>query len=259
MEGGKAAASGKPGAAVFFVHGGSCVIYNVRPMAGQDESCRLASVQAPENGTVLTGQAVLNGRSGRFMRPRAESRKDRIFMKFSLAAGVVLVSVFPLFMNGCVAGNRGSTAGTPTEVSTMSPRDVAVTGKFTAVVSVEGSLPAGARIGGVDVTLNLPPGVSVKTEKDGQILPEVVTLSGGATGSLSVVRFTPATDNVPGQLRLAAIKTDGFDAGQFAVVTFEVMGAVPKAGDFSTSALLVIDEKAKPLSGFRAVLRPAVK
>ena len=180
-------------------------------------------------------------------------------MKFSLAAGVVLVSVFPLFMGGCVAGNKGGTAGTPTEVTTMLPRDAVATGNFTAVISVEGSLPAGARIGGVDVTLNLPPGVSVKTEKEGQILPGVVTLSGGATGSLSVVRFTPARDNVSAQLRLAAIKTEGFDAGQFAVVSFEVTGAAPKADDFSTSSLLVIDEKAKPLSGFRAVLRPAAK
>jgi hypothetical protein len=178
-------------------------------------------------------------------------------MKFSLATVAVFFSILPLITGGCAAGSKAGTAGLPAALTATSPRDAVFTGKCVAVVSVEGTLPSGVRIGGVDITLNLPPGVSVKTGKDGQILPEVVTPSGVASGSLSVAKYTPAMGSIPAQLRLAAIKVEGFDAGDVATLSLEVTGTLPKAEDFSTAAMLVIDEIGKPLAGFKALLRIA--
>jgi hypothetical protein len=121
-----------------------------------------------------------------------------------------------------------------------------------------GTLPAGKKIGTIDVSLNLAPGVTLKTGTN-PIEPDtaVVTASGAAAGSLLAANYSAPTSTQPGRLRIAVISVSGFAQGEFATVNGDIAaGHNPKASDFSFINFTVTDNETNtsPIPGLTAGL-----
>jgi hypothetical protein len=154
-----------------------------------------------------------------------------------LLAGAILTVL------GCATG-KNSLSGQPTAA-----------GKAAVVtVTLQGPVPTGASINTVDLTLNLPPGVTVQAAPTGLVAEGVMVPSGVAQGSLAAARFIPAAGPQPAQLRVALIKAVGFGAGEVATFHFDIKGTVPRPDDFSVAGLKVTDARGASLSGVTATL-----
>jgi hypothetical protein len=122
-----------------------------------------------------------------------------------------------------------------------------VTPSRTALVTLSsaGTVPSGSLIGGIDIALNLPAGVTVKSAPSPlnqavlEPSPGVITLLGGAAGaasqSLSVASYVPGT---PGRVNLKLISASGLaPAEAFATVNCDIAaGSSPLPADFSVTA-----------------------
>jgi hypothetical protein len=122
-----------------------------------------------------------------------------------------------------------------------------------------GTLPAGTLIGGIDVTVELPAGVTVKTQAGSTgttVLPAdgVVTVSGEAAKAagitISLASFTPASGTTPatikfaiGNVNAAAGAVSGFALGEFVSIKCDVdpSASFPTTGAFRVLAISVID------------------
>ena len=144
-----------------------------------------------------------------------------------------------LFLTGC--GDNGSVANTSR-----------------VILSTQGSLPVGAALSGVDVTLQLPTGITPRLAADGTVDISVVKGSGVITGKAGIftVTYTPASGTLPGTLNFVIYSTavDGFGIGEFATVTmnkaahevdFAAVGQNMAAG---TTLLVSTDYKVKSFS-----------
>jgi hypothetical protein len=121
--------------------------------------------------------------------------------------------------------------------------------------SLQGLLAPGASIGSIDLTLTLPPGVTVPADGNGQALDGVVTPSGAGAGSLAVARFTPADASQRARIRILLINAKGIPPGECVTVQCDVAaGSTPALSEFSWSALAVTDGDSKTLRGLSAVL-----
>jgi hypothetical protein len=114
-----------------------------------------------------------------------------------------------------------------------------------------GTLPAGAQVGGIDVTLYLPAGVTVKSAATP---PEtdsgVVTASGVAASNSSLIStVTTAT----GAVRILLANPNGFGTGEFATVNCDIAaGSHPAQTDFSVSGMTTKDLNGSAFSGLAA-------
>lgn len=125
-------------------------------------------------------------------------------------------------------------------------------------LSTVGTLPAGKKIGTIDLSLILAPGVTLKTGAN-PIEPDtgVVTTSGAAAAaanSLIVANYTAPTSTQTGRVRIE-IASLGFDTGEFATINGDIaVGYNPTASDFSIANLAVTDNEtnASPLAGLTA-------
>ncbi len=122
----------------------------------------------------------------------------------------------------------------------------------------------GAQIGGIDVTLDLPPGVSVKATPDAQnpnvLVTDsgVVVASGAAAGPNTLVTgtYTASPNRV-----YVHVANAGFGTGEFATVTCDLAtGATVTAGDFNTESLYVVDnQNATEITGLTAGLTVEIR
>jgi hypothetical protein len=163
-------------------------------------------------------------------------------MKKRMLLGLAVLSGIVMTICGC--------AGTVKDM----PLQPASPGGGSAVLTLssQGSLPSGSFIGGIDVTLNLPPGVTVKADKTSETLPGVVVSSGGAQDATIVAKFTPAAAGAPGKVRIALLKLAGFGTGEFATLHLDIDGPPPLATDFSTEKMTITDVNGKQLNGLSA-------
>ena len=169
-------------------------------------------------------------------------------MKTRLLSGLTILSVIVVALSGCAGTGKGA----PAQLSTPGEStELAKPGASTAVVTLgtNGTLPVGKSIGGIDVTLNLPPGVTVKADKTTETLPGVVVSSGAAQGAPSVAKFTPAAGNAPAQVRLVLLKLSGFSTGEFATLNLDIDGPVPTIADFSTTKVTITDINGTSMNG----------
>jgi hypothetical protein len=127
------------------------------------------------------------------------------------------------------------------------------------ILSTQGSLPPGSAIGGIDVTVNLPPGVTAKADKTGATMENVVVASGGAQGAPSAAKFTPAEGAAPARVRLVLVKPAGFGSGEFATLNLDIIGAPPRSSDFSTTGMSVSDTNGTAITGLTAALSLQLK
>ena len=119
----------------------------------------------------------------------------------------------------------------------------------------------GTTIYGIDVTVDLPAGVTVKSANPPETDSGVVTVSGAAlSGSLATAVYTPASGTTPGKVHILIANAAGFATGEFATLNADIAaGSTPKAADFSLVDFSAIDADGHPITvltfGFTADIR----
>lgn len=155
-------------------------------------------------------------------------------MKIRRSLKYALVSCSLLAMFGCGDGGGGGGGTLPVTPGTPeTPQTPGTTATAALKLSTQGALPAGTVIGGIDVTVNLRSGTSCKSDSDGTTQAGVVKTSGVAANGTAVAKFTTASGVTPAQVKMAVIKAEGFNAGEFVTVTLDFTGDAPKASDFT--------------------------
>jgi hypothetical protein len=151
-------------------------------------------------------------------------------MRTRIISSLALV-VLVLGMTGCGGGGDGA--------STASQR------KAVSEVSLAG---LDQTVGGIQLNLNIPPGVTVQTDAAG-VSSGVVELV-GASGS-SNMQKTYTTDPVTGRgrLMLLIIEPGGFTANQSIKVHLVITGSIPRTADFTIDSLLISDLNGRTISG----------
>ena len=128
-------------------------------------------------------------------------------------------------------------------------------------LSTAGTLASGTKIGSIDITINLPDGVSIKATPDSNNPSILITdsgavaASGAASGSnaLSLSTYTAATSSAPGKLIVKLINADGFATGEFAVINCDIAsGKSPATADFSVAGFDARDLNGAAITGLTA-------
>ncbi|KAF0218943.1 MAG: hypothetical protein FD174_2459 [Geobacteraceae bacterium] len=158
-----------------------------------------------------------------------------------------------LIVAGC--GGGGGTQGVATQPTT------AVLKLYTQNVS---SPLVSQSITGVTLKINLPGGVTVKTDAGGAVSPGVIVVAGVAVGKASTFAqiYTSATATAPATLSFAVVSTDagGFEAGEFVTVNCDITpGAFPKNADFTLSDETVSLLNSPPLDTMKITLTSEIK
>lgn len=110
----------------------------------------------------------------------------------------------------------------------------------------------GATIYGLDVTVNLPSGVTVKSTTNQPETDDGVVVASGvaASGTIATAVYTPATDALPGKVRILIANASGFTTGEFCTVNGDIAaGHSPKAADFSIENFSASDADGNVISG----------
>jgi hypothetical protein len=171
--------------------------------------------------------------------------------KTTAMATVMFVAALLLF-SACKGSSTEPASQTNTQPSvqpSVQPTSVVVK------LSTVGTLSTGKKIGAIDVTLALAPGVTLKsTENPPATDSGVVAASGvAAANSLVAANYTAATSTLPGTVHIGLINVNGFATGEFATVNGDIAaGSAPGVSDFSVTALTVDDIDGAPLAGMTA-------
>ncbi len=121
----------------------------------------------------------------------------------------------------------------------------------------------GTSIGGIDATLVLPSGVTVKATPDianPAVLVTntgVVTASGVATGANTIASgtYSAAAGATPGKVVVHVVNPDGFATGEFVTITCDItVGSFPQAADFTVTDFTAVDLYGAQISGPTAAL-----
>jgi len=116
----------------------------------------------------------------------------------------------------------------------------------------------GTTMSGLDVTVVLPTGVTVRsisTPTTPWITDTgVVTATGAASGAdLALGAYTPVSGPVPGKIKIDIVKLIGFTTGEFSTVTCDIApGTMPTAGNFSLTLFNPVDMHGATIPGLTA-------
>ena len=173
-------------------------------------------------------------------------------MKRIVTTGLLTALFGIISLSGCGGGGGGGSTPTPPPL----------TQPTTAVleISTQGTLPSGSQIGGIDVTIALPNGVTVKSATNP---PEtdsgVVVTSGVAVENSTVLStYTAATSTSTGNVRVLLANSSGFGTGEFLTIYCDIAsGSTPTASDFSVSGFVVKDLNGAAISGLNAAFTAA--
>lgn len=161
-----------------------------------------------------------------------------IVSSFFLAAAV---------LTGCSGGGGGGE-------STASPASAAVT---TGGVLKLGAAGTPDRVAAIDMTINLPAGVSVRADAaTGEVAAGAVVAAAPAGGkNLLAAKHIPASDGAPARVRIVTVNAAGFPVGEFGALRFDVApGAVfPEADAFSVAGFSAIGMDGSTLEAIRAM------
>ena len=164
-------------------------------------------------------------------------------MKRIMTIGLLMVLFGIISLSGCGTGGGGE--------STPAPQPTTVVLKM----STQGTLPSGTQIGGIDVTIALPTGVTVKSVTSP---PEtdsgVVVASGLAVANSTVLStYTAATSASSGKVRVLLANSNGFGTGEFMTIHCDIAsGSTPTASDFSLSGFAAKDLNGIVISGLNS-------
>ncbi len=147
---------------------------------------------------------------------------------------ILLFAVLLLFiLAGCGGGGSSSAPPAPTQPTTAR-----------LTLSTQGTLPTGSLIGGIDIIVNLPAGVTVRTETASSTVNSTVLVASGqgASGSLVLGNYTAATATAPGMVRILLVNAAGFGVGEYATLTCDIAaGTTPRSADFSLTGFTPIE------------------
>jgi hypothetical protein len=162
-------------------------------------------------------------------------KKTSLFVQLMLITGLAA-------MIGCGGGGGGDAAPQYT--------------KAIVTLSTTGTLPAGTKIGGIQVTVNLPAGVTAKASLysagSSTLVTDtgVITASGTASGSYTSGVYLANTAASTYKISMGIVNANGFSTGEFAQVSCDIAaGSSPTAADFSLSNFAVVDLNGGPLTG----------
>lgn len=133
--------------------------------------------------------------------------------------------------------------------------------KAVVKISTSGPLAAGAQIGGIDVTLNLPDGVIVAASQDSGN-PAIlvtntgrVTASGAAAGTNTniLATYVSSSGAEQGQIVIHLVNPNGFFVGEFVTVSCDIIaGHNPVQSDFSLTGFHAVDILGAGIQGLNA-------
>lgn len=144
------------------------------------------------------------------------------------------MTIMPMIA-GC--GGGGSTSGAPSS----SPTTAVLT------FSSQGTLPAGKSVSGFGAIIELPAGVSVKTDAGGVVDATVVVpsglLGGAGNAGMGPVTYTAATATAKAKLNFTIASTAplGVGAGEYATLNLNLSGVTPAVTDFNVTLFKPID------------------
>ena len=121
-------------------------------------------------------------------------------------------------------------------------------------LSTSGTLPQGTSLEGVEITLTLPTGVTIRTESGDPVASGYVNVAGEGLPESVIAVYIPASGTTPATLSLAVTSTTaaGFGTGQFVTVTCDLNGTSPKASDFVLSDFKPYDLSGNLVNGLTA-------
>jgi hypothetical protein len=161
--------------------------------------------------------------------------------KISLLIQLMLITGLTT-MIGCGGGGGGGAAPPST--------------KAIVTLSTAGTLPAGTQIGGIQVTVNLPAGVTARASLysagSSTMITDagVITASGTAAGSTTSGVYLAGTAASTYKINMGVVNGSGFSTGEFAQVSCDIAaGSSPVAADFSLSSFTAVDLNGVPLAG----------
>lgn len=161
-------------------------------------------------------------------------------MKKYLLTAVMISTAITIVISGCGGGGGGSpTAPTPQPTTAV------------LKISTNGTLQTGTKIGGVDVSLSLPAGVTVKSQANPPDTDSGVAAASGAAASDStaLATYTPSASTV----RILLANSSGFGTGEFVTVNCDISsGSHPTAAGFSLSVFSARDLNGATISGLTA-------
>jgi len=104
---------------------------------------------------------------------------------------------------------------------------------------------------GIDVTINLPAGVTIKSANPPAVDSGVVAPSGVAgSDTIASAVYTAATSTLPGAVRIIVASANGFTTGEFAAVNGDIgAGHAPRAEDFTVASFSASDADGKVITG----------
>jgi hypothetical protein len=117
-----------------------------------------------------------------------------------------------------------------------------------------GDLPVDVKIGAIDLTVALAPGVSPGSAKISTAMSAAVEASGvAATGSLIASKYSAPTSTTAGTVRVGLINVPGFGTGEFVTIRGDIAdGYNPSAADFSVIGFTAADFNGRHLTGLTA-------
>ena len=159
-------------------------------------------------------------------------RKNIIIKIIRTTLWLALVSTF----TACATGGTVDTSS-----SDKSATDT-VTSR-TLVLTIQGTTPETV-IGAVDVSIEMPPGVSVKTQENGMLINGVLISSPSSTQPYLMGKFSNRT------LRIAMISPTRIKGGEVMQLSVDVAkGVMLSAESFQISSMRVIDLNGKAVDG----------
>jgi hypothetical protein len=163
-----------------------------------------------------------------------------------------------------IIGCGGAGAGGAIPVPTPAPAPT----KAVVKIAAAGALTSGTLIGGLDVVLGLPAGVSVQAAPDASNASVLVTSTGvvvasgaaAGTGTMVMGTYTAASGSTAGSVAIHVADANGFGTGQFATVTCDLAtGVTPTAADFSLSSFGAVDLNGVAIHGLTPQLAVTVQ
>ena len=155
------------------------------------------------------------------------------------SAAIISVLAFSLLVS-CGGGDGGGSGGTQPVTALMT-------------LSTSGTLPAGAQISGIDVTITLPAGVTLKsTVNPPEVDSGVITWYGvsASSNTVALATYTAATNNAAGRVRIVIVTANGFSVGELCDVSSDIAkGSSPQAADFGIASFAVSDQNGNVITG----------
>ena len=143
------------------------------------------------------------------------------------------------------AGTSTACAGTGQDgdiqagIAWPDPRFVDINSIVVLKLSSQGTIPEGKAVSGVDVTIELPDGVTAKTAADGSVDATVVVGSGLMAGVAQVFgSYIPAAGGEKAKLRFMILNVAGVAVGEYATINLMLSGIIPVVTDFNVVSFI---------------------